>query len=189
MPGIVEFPRIVQDALAQYGDLFVHEYQRRHFAECLTASWSPSVRPCSASASSSPKSQTNPVSTGSRRCRMGCSGPQPAPPRRAPERPVDSLQRPGGNRHRQYTDRLRGPLDPRRRLVLGPRRGAEQNCSGRSVRQLLLHQRQALAAGVSFVPQAGAPRGGARTVPAVPGHLEDLLGRVTDAFSRRDRLN
>ncbi len=36
MPGIVEFPRVVQDALAQYGDLFANECQRRHFAEYLT---------------------------------------------------------------------------------------------------------------------------------------------------------
>src|SRR5512135_2941149 len=37
MPGIVEFPRVVQDALAQYGDLFANECQRRHLAEYLTA--------------------------------------------------------------------------------------------------------------------------------------------------------
>src|SRR5512132_4503316 len=36
MPGIVEFPTLVQDALAQYGDLFANECQRRHFAEYLT---------------------------------------------------------------------------------------------------------------------------------------------------------
>ena len=36
MPGIVEFPQVVQDALAQYGDLFANECQRRHFAEYLT---------------------------------------------------------------------------------------------------------------------------------------------------------
>jgi len=36
MPGIIEFPRLVQDALAQYGDLFANECQRRHFAEYLT---------------------------------------------------------------------------------------------------------------------------------------------------------
>jgi uncharacterized protein YndB with AHSA1/START domain len=36
MPGIVEFPKVVQDALAQYGDLFANECQRRHFAEYLT---------------------------------------------------------------------------------------------------------------------------------------------------------
>src|SRR4051812_44485413 len=36
MPGIVEFPRLVQDALAQYGDLLANECQRRHFAEYLT---------------------------------------------------------------------------------------------------------------------------------------------------------
>ena len=36
MPGIVEFPQVVRDALAQYGDLFANECQRRHFAEYLT---------------------------------------------------------------------------------------------------------------------------------------------------------
>ena len=36
MPGIVEFPQVVQHALAQYGDLFANECQRRHFAEYLT---------------------------------------------------------------------------------------------------------------------------------------------------------
>ena len=33
MPGIIEFPKLVQDALAQYGDLFANECQRRHLAE------------------------------------------------------------------------------------------------------------------------------------------------------------
>lgn len=36
MPGIVEFPKLVQDALVHYGDLFANECQRRHFAEYLT---------------------------------------------------------------------------------------------------------------------------------------------------------
>lgn len=36
MPGIVEFPQVVQDALARHGDLFANECQRRHFAEYLT---------------------------------------------------------------------------------------------------------------------------------------------------------
>jgi hypothetical protein len=36
MPGIVESPQVVQDALAQFGDLFANEPQRRHFAEYLT---------------------------------------------------------------------------------------------------------------------------------------------------------
>src|SRR3954469_19269643 len=36
MPGIVEFPKVVQDALTRYGDLFANECQRRHFAEYLT---------------------------------------------------------------------------------------------------------------------------------------------------------
>lgn len=36
MPGIIEFPKLVQDALAHYGDLFANECQRRHFAEYLT---------------------------------------------------------------------------------------------------------------------------------------------------------
>jgi len=36
MPGIVEFPRIVESALVAYGDIFANEAQRRHFAEYLT---------------------------------------------------------------------------------------------------------------------------------------------------------
>jgi hypothetical protein len=36
MPGIVEFPKLIQDALEHYGDLFDNECQRRHFAEYLT---------------------------------------------------------------------------------------------------------------------------------------------------------
>jgi DDE superfamily endonuclease len=36
MPAIVEFPRLIQDALAEYGDLFANECQRRHLAEYLT---------------------------------------------------------------------------------------------------------------------------------------------------------
>jgi hypothetical protein len=36
MPGIIEFPQVVQDAVAQFGDLFANEPQRRHFAEYLT---------------------------------------------------------------------------------------------------------------------------------------------------------
>ena len=36
MPGIIEFPQVVQEALSQFGDLFANEPQRRHFAEYLT---------------------------------------------------------------------------------------------------------------------------------------------------------
>jgi DDE superfamily endonuclease len=36
MPGIVEFPKLVQDALAGYGDLFANDCQRRHLGEYLT---------------------------------------------------------------------------------------------------------------------------------------------------------
>ena len=36
MPGIVEFPQVVQEALQTYGDLFANEPQRRHFAEDRT---------------------------------------------------------------------------------------------------------------------------------------------------------
>src|SRR4051812_18833732 len=36
MPGIVEFPAVVRDAVARYGDLFANDCQRRHFAESLT---------------------------------------------------------------------------------------------------------------------------------------------------------
>ncbi len=33
MAAIIEFPTVVQDLLAQYGDLFVNDPERRHFAE------------------------------------------------------------------------------------------------------------------------------------------------------------
>jgi hypothetical protein len=36
MPGIVEFPTVVRDAVAQLGDFFANDCQRRHFAEYLT---------------------------------------------------------------------------------------------------------------------------------------------------------
>src|SRR3954470_9857637 len=36
MPGIVEFPKVVRDALAEYCGLFANECQRRHLAEYLT---------------------------------------------------------------------------------------------------------------------------------------------------------
>lgn len=36
MPGIVEFPKVVRDAVEEYGDLFASGPQRRHFAEYLT---------------------------------------------------------------------------------------------------------------------------------------------------------
>jgi SRSO17 transposase len=36
MPGIIEYPKLVHEALARYRDLFANECQRRHFAEYLT---------------------------------------------------------------------------------------------------------------------------------------------------------
>ena len=36
MPGIVEFPQLVQRAVEGFGDLFYGEPGRRHFAEYLT---------------------------------------------------------------------------------------------------------------------------------------------------------
>ena len=36
MPGIIEFPQVVQDAVERFGDVFANEPQRRHFAEYLT---------------------------------------------------------------------------------------------------------------------------------------------------------
>jgi hypothetical protein len=36
MPGIIEFPKLIQDAVTRYADLFANECQRRHFAEYLT---------------------------------------------------------------------------------------------------------------------------------------------------------
>ena len=36
MPGIVEFPQLVQRAVEGFGDFFYGDPQRRHFAEYLT---------------------------------------------------------------------------------------------------------------------------------------------------------
>jgi uncharacterized protein YndB with AHSA1/START domain len=36
MPGIVEYPQVVQEALRDFDDLFANDCQRRHFAEYLT---------------------------------------------------------------------------------------------------------------------------------------------------------
>ena len=36
MPAIVDFPELVHQQVAQYGDLFANEPERRHFAEYLT---------------------------------------------------------------------------------------------------------------------------------------------------------
>jgi hypothetical protein len=36
MPAIVEFPTVVRDAVARFGDFFANDCQRRHFAEYLT---------------------------------------------------------------------------------------------------------------------------------------------------------
>jgi hypothetical protein len=36
MPGIIEFPQVVQDAVERFGGVFANEPQRRHFAEYLT---------------------------------------------------------------------------------------------------------------------------------------------------------
>lgn len=36
MPGIIDYPQIVQEALRDFGDLFPNEPQRRHFADYLT---------------------------------------------------------------------------------------------------------------------------------------------------------
>ena len=54
MPAIVDFPTVVQKALALFGDLFDTEPARRHFAEYLTdASW-PTTRRSVASTGSLP---------------------------------------------------------------------------------------------------------------------------------------
>src|SRR2546428_8585646 len=36
MPGIIEFPTLVQQAVEQFGTIFANEPERRHFAEYLT---------------------------------------------------------------------------------------------------------------------------------------------------------
>ena len=58
-----------------------------------------------------------------------------------------------------------GMLIPDAGLVLGPRRRTEQDRPGLPLRQLRLHQRQALSPGVPPLPQAGAVRGPERAVP------------------------
>jgi len=35
IPGIVDFPNIVHDAMVDYGEIFSNVRQRCHFAECL----------------------------------------------------------------------------------------------------------------------------------------------------------
>ena len=65
MPGIIEFPKVVQDASDQYGDLFANQCQRRHLAEYLTGLFAHSGRPSWESMTSSPRPPISPVSTGS----------------------------------------------------------------------------------------------------------------------------
>jgi len=36
MPGIIEFPTLVQQAVEEFGTIFATEPERRHFAEYLT---------------------------------------------------------------------------------------------------------------------------------------------------------
>ena len=36
MPGIVDFPTVVEDAVAEFGSLFANAPERRHFGEYLT---------------------------------------------------------------------------------------------------------------------------------------------------------
>jgi len=36
MPGIIEFPQVVRDAVERFRGVFANEPQRRHFAEYLT---------------------------------------------------------------------------------------------------------------------------------------------------------
>ena len=66
MPGIIEFPKVVQDALDQYGDLFANQSQRRHLAEYLTGLFVARAedRPWE-SMTNSPRPPISPVSTGS----------------------------------------------------------------------------------------------------------------------------
>ena len=179
MPGIVEFPKVVQDALAQYGDLFANECQRRHFAEYLTGLFVAERKTVlgihGEFAETTDQSCLNRFLTDAD---WDVRGPQPATAGRAPEGPLHPLQRPGRHPHRQHPDRPGRAADPRRRVVLGPRRGAEQDRPGLPLRQLRLHQRQALPPGVPPLPQAGDLRGpeGAVPQPHRPVLRVDRLG-------------
>ena len=166
MPGIIEFPKLVQDALAQYGDLFANECQRRHFAEYLTGLFV-AERKTVLGIHDEFARDHRPVLPQPlpHRGRVGRRGPQRATPGAAPEGPLHPLQRPGRHPHRQHPDRPGRDADPRRRMVLGPRRGAEQDRPGLPLRQLRLHLRQALPAGVPPLPQGGDLRGPEGAVP------------------------
>ena len=166
MPGIVEFPKLVQDALARYGDLFANECQRRHFAEYLTGLFVAERKTVLGINAEFARDHRPvlPQSLPDRR-RLGRPGPQPTTPGGTPEGPVHPLQRPGRHPHRQHPDRPRRDADPRRRLVLGPRRAALQDRPRLPLRQLRLHLGQALPAGVPPLPQGGGLQGPEGAVP------------------------
>ena len=166
MPAIVEFPTVVHEALAQFGDLFANECQRRHFAEYLTGLFV-AERKTVLGIHDEFAQHHRPVLPQPlpHRGRLGRPAAQRAATGPPPEGPRHPLQRPGRHPHRQHPHRPRRHVDPRRRLVLGPRRGAEQDRPGLPLRQLRLHQRQALPAGVPPLPQAGDLRGAEGAVP------------------------
>ena len=166
MPGIIEFPKLVQDALAQYGDLFANECQRRHFAEYLTGLFVAERK--TVLGINGEFAQTTDQSCLNRFLTDAAWDVEALNQRR-----LDVLQEDPSTR---YSDQgvipidntlidHDGHVDPRRRLVLGPRRGAEQDRPGLPLRQLRLHQRQALPPGVPPLPQAGDLRGPEGAVP------------------------
>ena len=65
MPGIIEFPKVVQDTLDQYGDLLANQYQHRHLAEYLTGLFVAQRKTVWGIHESSPRPPISPVSTSS----------------------------------------------------------------------------------------------------------------------------
>lgn len=54
MPSIVKYPTVVTQALAEFGDLFANEPERRHFAGATPAPCQPSPSPRDAITTAAP---------------------------------------------------------------------------------------------------------------------------------------
>ena len=123
MPGIVEFPQVVREALETYGDLFANEPERRHFAEYLTGLMiadRKTVNGINAEfAQTTDQSCLNRFLTEVEWDEQALNEKRLAGTAKGFQHPV---QRPGRHRHRRRADRPRRPNDRRRGLLLGPRR-------------------------------------------------------------------
>ena len=157
MPAIVEFPAVVQDALARFGHLFANEPERRHFAEYLTGL-------IVAERKTVCGIHDEFAQTTDQSCLNRFLTEAGWDVETLNERRLDWLQKDPSTR---YSDQGVIPIDntlidrdgmfiPDAGLVLGPRRAAEQDRPGLPLRQLRLHLRQALPAGVPPLPQGGA---------------------------------